>query len=47
MKNKSRTNWVWNNETFVYAFLTGRAWQGLPLKSSWNSIQEKVNCQFI
>ena len=46
-KNKSRTNWIGSNETFVYAFATDRDWQGLPLESSWNSVQEKVNCQFI
>ena len=32
----------WNR--FVYAFATDRDWQGLSTKSSWNSVQEKVNC---
>ena len=35
----------WNR--IVYAFATDRDWQGLPSKSSKNSVQEKVNCKFI
>ena len=46
---KSRTNWVWNNETdlFMLSQQIEIKWQGLPSKSWWNSVQKKVNCQFI
>ena len=35
----------WNR--FVYASVTDVGWQGLPSESSNNSVQVKVNCQFI
>ena len=36
-----------NKLRIVYAFTTDTDWQGLPSKSSQNSVQEKVNYQFI